>query len=55
MLAQDEILFTLASHALQADLGDLNPEIHRKNYFNVQDYFPAWVGRSSFGKMFAVM
>nr|XP_039247653.1 uncharacterized protein LOC120325642 isoform X1 [Styela clava] len=42
VLTQDEILFTIASHALQTDLGDHNTVHHKGHYFRPEDYFPSW-------------
>ncbi|MPC55787.1 FERM domain-containing protein 6 [Portunus trituberculatus] len=39
----DEAAFLLASHALQADLGDYSEDQHHGHYFDPALYFPSWV------------
>lgn len=41
--ATEESFFRLAALALQAELGDHDPERHRGAYFDTQLYFPQWV------------
>ena len=41
--ATEESFFRLAALALQAELGDYEPERHRGAYFDTQLYFPQWV------------
>ena len=41
--ATEESFFRLAALALQAELGDYEPERHRGAYFDPQLYFPQWV------------
>lgn len=41
--ATEESFFRLAALALQAELGDYDPERHRAAYFDTQLYFPQWV------------
>ncbi|CAH2251703.1 FERM domain-containing 1 isoform X1 [Pelobates cultripes] len=38
---KEEIYFLLAAYALQADCGNLN--VHMKNYFEPEAYFPHWI------------
>lgn len=39
----EEAAFLLASHALQADLGDFSEDQHHCHYFDPAHYFPPWV------------
>ncbi|XP_050716067.1 protein expanded-like isoform X2 [Eriocheir sinensis] len=39
----EEAAFLLASHALQADLGDFSEDQHHGHYFDPAHYFPSWV------------
>ncbi|EFX80952.1 hypothetical protein DAPPUDRAFT_318159 [Daphnia pulex] len=41
--ATEESFFRLAALALQAELGDYDPERHRAAYFDTQLYFPQWI------------
>lgn len=43
--ATEESFFRLAALALQAELGDYDPERHRAAYFDTQLYFPQWVNQ----------
>jgi hypothetical protein len=43
--ATEESFFRLAALALQAELGDYDPERHRAAYFDTQLYFPQWVNK----------
>jgi len=45
--ATEESFFRLAALALQAELGDYDPERHRGAYFDTQLFFPQWVSRRS--------
>lgn len=44
--ATEESFFRLAALALQAELGDYDPERHRAAYFDTQLYFPQWVRKT---------
>ncbi|XP_055950197.1 uncharacterized protein LOC129984354 isoform X1 [Argiope bruennichi] len=39
----EEKSFLLAALALQADLGNYNEEKHKNRYFEIYNYFPAWI------------
>lgn len=43
----EEAAFLLASHALQADLGDYSEDQHHGHYFDPALYFPSWVSCTS--------
>jgi hypothetical protein len=45
--ATEESFFRLAALALQAELGDYDPERHRAAYFDTQLYFPQWVNKKT--------
>ncbi|XP_072312984.1 FERM domain-containing protein 6-like [Eucyclogobius newberryi] len=40
---QEAVFFQLASHALQAEVGDLEIQGKHKHYFLPEDYFPSWL------------
>ncbi|KAJ0060330.1 hypothetical protein NL108_010103, partial [Boleophthalmus pectinirostris] len=40
---QEALFFQLASHALQAEVGDLEIQGKHKHYFLPEDYFPSWL------------
>lgn len=44
--ATEESFFRLAALALQAELGDYDPDRHRAAYFDTQLYFPQWVNNT---------
>ncbi|XP_054856597.1 FERM domain-containing protein 1 isoform X2 [Eublepharis macularius] len=40
---KEEIYFLLAAYSLQADVGDYQENLHCRNYFQPQTYFPQWI------------
>ena len=48
--ATEESFFRLSALALQAELGDYDPERHRAAYFDTQLYFPQWVKKKTKNK-----
>uniref|UniRef100_A0A3B3Z6Y5 FERM domain-containing protein n=1 Tax=Periophthalmus magnuspinnatus TaxID=409849 RepID=A0A3B3Z6Y5_9GOBI len=40
---QEDLFFQLASHALQAEVGDFEIQGKHKHYFLPEDYFPSWL------------